>query len=93
MLADSEIPIAVVHDAYGSLVADASQVNQLFYDKLLFIYDKHNPSLYFDIALYQEEPKPDGSFTSEMTPIPWPFHDNISVDARALIKNSQHALT
>lgn len=93
VVADSDIPIAVVHDAYGVRVADASQLNQLFYDKLLYVYDAHNPMLLFDSSIGEIDPDADPIRQSELTPVPYPFHKNISDEARALIKNSQHALT
>ena len=93
VVADSDIPIAVVHDAYGVRVADASQLNQLFYDKLLYVYDAHNPMLLFDSSIGEIDPDADPIRQSELAPVPYPFHKNISDEARALIKNSQHALT
>ena len=93
VLVESNIPIAVVHDAYGSRVADASKVNELFYSKLLYVYDSHNPLLLFNSSIGGIEKDAEPSQNTELTPIPYPFQNNISDYSKSLIKNSQHSLT
>jgi hypothetical protein len=49
--------------------------------------------LLFDSSIGEIDPDADPIRQSELAPVPYPFHKNISDEARALIKNSQHALT
>jgi DNA-directed RNA polymerase len=93
VLMEAGCPLAVVHDAYGSRVADASKITKLFYNKLLYAYDSLNPLLLFNSSIGEIEKDADLSKTEEISVIPYPFKNNISDHARSLIKNSQHSLT
>jgi hypothetical protein len=89
----ADCPLAVVHDAYGSRVADASKITELFYNKLLNVYDSLNPRLLFESSIGEIEEGADLSETEEISVMPYPFKNNISDHSRSLIKNSQHSLT
>ncbi len=93
VLIAADCPLAVVHDAYGSRVADASKITELFYNKLLNVYDSLNPRLLFESSIGEIEEGADLSETEEISVMPYPFKNNISDHSRSLIKNSQHSLT
>ena len=93
VLIAADCPLAVVHDAYGSRAADASKITELFYNKLLNVYDSLNPRLLFESSIGEIEEGADLSETEEISVMPYPFKNNISDHSRSLIKNSQHSLT
>ena len=93
VLIAADCPLAVVHDAYGSRVADAGKITELFYDKLLKVYDSLNPRLLFESSIGEIEENADQTNTEQLSTVPYPFKNNISDHSRSLIKNSQHSLT
>jgi DNA-directed RNA polymerase len=93
VLIAADCPLAVVHDAYGSRAADASKITELFYNKLLNVYDSLNPRLLFESSIGEIEESADLSNTEKLSAVPYPFKNNISDHSRSLIKNSQHSLT